>query len=451
MKVKKISLILISIMLITICFSNTIFAVTAQDNGRMKISITTEGYEESTGNGNYTSGGFDIKGYSNDGQSLIATTFENRGYNTYLNVNGISGAMDNVLDDTDESKDKIRDMLYLGTGTQRINGIDLNVETSFVNEGNVKVTYTLKNTTAVQATYSLATIADIEIDGTDHPTVTKRADGVFSAYTEDGNLQKPVEFIFYGKNMTGVTNVDRVWMGDRYDGYIFNMFMNTPDFTLQVGDDSSFCYSWINRTIGAGETKTHSVIMTIGELNPPIVTLTTTNNKIFATNDNVIIDGTVKDLDLVDTATIKYKVNGGTEITQTPNITMNGTTKNFSIDLTTLELAKNTMHSIEVWAIDSDNNISNKVSISFKITDNSTPTPTNPTNSTPTTPTSPTTPTNQEQENETNTNNGTVESNANNAKDNTPKTGMTSYVGIAAIITALSVVGIITIKKRKTN
>lgn len=148
---KRISILIITILFILI-FANVSLAVTNADNGILKVYTTTGGYE-----GSWLRG-FDIKGYVEGLRTPISSTFADYGYHVFLNVNGINGAMNGELSTTDLST-KLQSMHYTQVdGTQVIDGISLNVETSFVNNGeHIKITYTLNNTTSSDAKISLAT------------------------------------------------------------------------------------------------------------------------------------------------------------------------------------------------------------------------------------------------------------------------------------------------------
>lgn len=359
---KKISILIVTILLVLLLASNFSFAVTAADNGKLKVYTTTGGYEGSWLNG------FDIQGYVEGLERPISSTFSNDGYHVFLNVNGKNGAMEGDLTGNDINT-QLQNMHYKEVGgTQVIDGISLNVSTSFVNNGeHIKITYTLKNTTSANAKISLATTADVQIDGDDSATITRldNGNGVL-LYTLDGDYsQKPVQFAFYGKGVSGTTAIDSLWIGGWYNGYFKHMFNNNPTVTKVENDDSAFTFAWLNRDIAAGATQTYSVLMEVGEMNMPTIELTTPNNATLYA-DEAIIKGIVKDSDLIDTATIHYILDNGTEQTLAP-INMDGTAKNFSIDLTSLNLAVGSTHTIKVWATDNLDTKSNEETITFTI------------------------------------------------------------------------------------
>ncbi len=362
---KKISIFLIAVLMLLL-IATPAFAVTAADNGKLKVYTTSGGLEASWLKG------FDIKGHvqkaGSNADTLISSTYSDDGYHVFLNVNGANGVMAGELSTTDLQQ-KLENMHYKQVdGTQVINGIQLGVTTSFINGGkHIKIVYNLKNTTATAAKISLATAADVEIDGDDHATITRldNGNGVL-LYTDDGSCSdKPVQFAFYGKGVSGTTAIDSLWIGSWGNSYFTNMFNNNPTVSKVENRDSAFAFAWLNRDIAAGATQTYSVLMEVGDVNIPTLELTTPNNsKLYY--DEAIIEGIVRDGDLIDTATIHYKVDNGTEQTL-PAIAMNGTAKNFSIDLTSLNLTVGSTHTIKVWATDRLNTKSNEEEISFTI------------------------------------------------------------------------------------
>ena len=362
---KKISIFLIAVLMLLL-IATPVLAVTAADNGKLKVYTTNSGFE-----GSWLKG-FDIQGYvkkavTNE-NTLISSTFSDDGYHVFLNVNGKNGVMNGVLSSTN-LVDNIKNMLYTNVaGTQVIDGVELGVTTAFVNDGkHIKITYNLKNTTTATAKISLATTADVQIDGDDKATITRldNGNGVL-LYTDNGDeSNKPVQFAFYGKGVSGTTAIDSLWIGNWSYSYFMNMFDNNPAVSKVENKDSAFAFAWLNRDIAAGATQTYSVLMEVGDVKMPTLELTTPNNsKLYY--DEAIIKGIVRDGDLIDTATIHYKVDNGTEQTL-PAIAMNGAGKNFSIDLTSLNLAIGTTHTIKVWATDHLNMKSNEEEITFKI------------------------------------------------------------------------------------
>lgn len=268
-------------------------------------------------------------------------------------------------------KEKAQSMQYTevnGEGWQIINGINIKVSTQFINNGEqLQIVYDLKNTTTSSATISLATAADVQIDEDDSATIERLEDGSgVRLWTKEGRTGKPVQFVFYGKDVPGTTAVDNLWIGRwGWGANIKNMFSDNSSVEKIEDTDSAFAYSWVNRTINAGETQKYTVLMEVGEINIPNTGITLDNNTKFYYKD-VKINGTVIDKDLKDKITVHYVVDG-TEYTL-PVMSTTGTAKDFTLDLTSLNLAAVTPHTLKVWATDSTDCESNVEERTFTIT-----------------------------------------------------------------------------------
>lgn len=359
MKLKKI-MILIFILIILIPIST--YAVTEKDNGKIKISpVIKQNFE-----GSWIKG-LDIKGYTAKEKELISSTHNNLGYHVFLNVNGKYGEMNGKYT---LGKEKMKDMHYKevqNDAVQNIEGIELLVSTQYLNDGRqVQIIYTLKNTTKDTATISLGTSADIEIDGDDKATIEKLNNGeTLKLYTEKGETKKKVQFILYGKNTGEVTNIDNLWIGNWSDYYLSHIFDNNPNVKKIENKDSALTFSWVNKEIKAGETKKYSVVMEIGEQNVPSVEIQLENNaKLYYTN--AIIKGVVEDKDLKDIVSIHYSVDNK-EYTLPP-ISTKGQAREFSLDLTKLNLSAEQSHTLKIWAEDSTNSKSKIEERNFMIT-----------------------------------------------------------------------------------
>lgn len=357
------------LLLITMIIVTPVFAITEMDNGIMKVYTTSGGMELDGLKG------FDIQGYittdeATNEKALISSTFSNDGYHTFLNVNGINGEMNGVLT-AEEWKTNAQAMQYTeveGEGWQTINGINMKLSTQFINSGEqLQIVYTLKNTTSSSAQISLSTVADVQIDDDDSATIERLEDGSgVRLWTKEGNTEKPVQFVFFGKDVTGTTDIDNLWIGSWGRGaHIQNMFSDNSDVQKIENRDSAFSYSWVNRTIKAGETQTYSVLMEVGEINIPNTGIRLDDNTKFYYTD-VKINGTVIDKDLKDKITIHYVVDG-TEYTL-PEMSTTGTNKDFILDLTSLNLSAGTEHTLKVWATDSADCESNVEERTFTVT-----------------------------------------------------------------------------------
>lgn len=317
-KSKIICALLIVAMLLSYC-SFTFAVVVDNDNGKMKY------YKKS-----YSA--FDVKGYVNN--ALQSTTFMDSGYESKLKV------------DNNEAED----MNFYENQEQVINGIAWDIECSFINNGRyVKIAYTLTNNNASTSTISLGTYADVQIAGNDRATIERfeNSNGL-RLYDDETNIQ----FSFYGKSVAGTTDVDNLWIGE-YPYEEDNCFNHNTIDKIQE-EDSAFAFSWVNRTIEPGETKKYSVIIGMGEVsNAPKIELDQNQGRCFS-QDSVVINGTISDLDANSKATLYYTIDDGEENTL-DEATLTNNKLDFTLDLTSQNLSVGT-HKIELWAIDESGN-----------------------------------------------------------------------------------------------
>ena len=318
-KSKIIYALLVIAMLLSYC-SFTFAAIVDEDNGKMKY------YKEG-------SDAFDVKGYVNG--VLQSTTFSDGGYHAKLKV-------DNNEEETLYFKEDIT--------KQVVNGIAWDIECSFINNGRyVKVIYTLTNNNATTSTISLGGYADVQIAGDDYATLQRfeNSNGI-KLYNEEKNIQ----FSFYGKSVAGTTDIDNLWLGT-YPYEEDNCFSNNTTNEIKK-EDSAFAYSWINRTIEPGDTKKYSVIIGIGEVsNAPKIELDANQGRCFS-QDSVVINGTITDLDTNSKASLYYTIDNGVE----KNLQETALSNNklpFALDLTSENLSVGT-HEIKLWAIDESGN-----------------------------------------------------------------------------------------------
>lgn len=310
-----------------------------QDNGKMWFSTTAD----------YT---FNVKGYYNN--NLLQTTYADRGYQTYLKVDGVETALSGFVNN--------------GT-TINVNGIDVTQNLSMVSGGNyVKIEYVLKNTTNVAKTISLASGADIMIDRNDHAPIYKLEGEKGLRMTDGGNSQ----FIFIGRNSYGVTDVDTFWFG-YYSDWRSNKYNHYAGNSI-TGIDSGMAWSWKNRTIQPGETQKYSVLIGIGELNnPPTLNLNTNLKNIYYTGEYVPISGTVNDTDMNDIVYIRYAIDDGAEIQIPGSYKPNGVPKSFNSGFTIPSNLPAGVHNLKVWAVDDKGNMSNPATINFTVAKDTVP------------------------------------------------------------------------------
>lgn len=411
---KKLKIILgIYIFLMISLITTQIFAVTEKDNGILKIyNANSQRYGLA----------FDIEGYSNG--KLIQTTWGNN-----EKESGMSGYMTYMKVDNNAAQ---KYTTYTGNMTQSINGVDLKVDADFANDGKyAKIIYTVTNKNSNDSKISLGTCADVQIGDNDKATVERLTDNKgLKMYSSTENLQ----FNFYGKSVQGVTNIDNLWIGKwednwyREDGYIEKnvVFANNTNTKIE-NTDSSFSYSWVDRTIKAGSTQTFSVLIGVGQINySPELEVTTQNNANINVN-LVKITGKIKDQDANDTVNLYYSIDNGKEVKDSKTYSPKGTSENFELDLTSNNLSLGN-HVIKLWAIDSEGNPSDVITRNITIVKENEKNNNTITN--------------------TNTNNNTITNTNNNLKDNTvakneiPKTGKdVDLIGIILLVIIIGIAG----------
>lgn len=190
-------------------------------------------------------------------------TYSSTGYFTYLKVGGepiqlsdLSG--ENQIEDT---------------------GLKVGLDCSIVGANGqiVKATYTVTNESDEEKEFSLGSGADVQIGNDDNAPIAKltvgedkKHVGLFMTSTQvldqdsQGNY---ASLAFICQNNGMVTDVDTLWYG-YYNYYSTeeNMFGGTVKDTEFTDEDSGMSYSWMNRTIGAGETKVYRVLFGIGDI-----------------------------------------------------------------------------------------------------------------------------------------------------------------------------------------
>ena len=337
-KQMKIFYALIIVFGILLNFNFSLANVTDADNGKMKY------YVES-------SQAFDIKGYVNG--ALQSTTFSDNGYRAWLKV-----------DDNESAQMYVQE----NSNTEHvINGVAYDITCSFVNEGRyVKILYTLTNNNENTVTISLGVCADVQIASNDRATVERYENSKgLKLYDNESNIQ----FNFYGKSVAGTTNIDHLWIGT-YPYHDDNVFNNNDTTTIE-DQDSAFAFSWINRTIEAGDTKTYSVVIGLGEVNnAPNIELDENLGRCFS-QDDVVITGTISDQDN-GKATLYYTIDNGEE----HNLEQQTLTNNkvdFELDLSSQNLSLG-IHNIKLWALDDQGNPSEILQKEILITNLKAPT-----------------------------------------------------------------------------
>ena len=121
-------------------------------------------------------------------------------------------------------------------------------------QNHIKTTYTVTNNTTTEQTIGISVHADIQIGSNDSAPIYANNTGFRMT---DGTYT----FYVYLKNMTEVDDVDTIWYG-RYSERTNHLWDSTTA-TSVTGIDSGMAFSWNNRKIQPGETKTYSFIFDV--------------------------------------------------------------------------------------------------------------------------------------------------------------------------------------------
>ena len=271
---------------------------------------------------------YNIKGYVNG--ELHSTTFADGGYPAVLKV--------------DKNKEVLLDEEKI------INGIEWDVECSFINNGRyVKNTYILTNKENVAKTVSLGVFVDVQIGENDYAMVERFNNNTgLRLFDEENNIQ----FSFYCKDVIGTTNIDYLWIGE-YPDYYGHYFDNNNIQQIR-GSDSAFTYSWMNRKIEPGSIVKYSTIIGMGEVcNAPKIELSSNQKYIFM-QDEVSINGIITDVDKNSKASLHYIIDNKKEEHLSEQELVNNKL-DFNLDLKSRNLEEGN-HNIKLWAIDESGN-----------------------------------------------------------------------------------------------
>lgn len=253
MKRKLLAWVLAAIMVLAMLPVNSLAAnapsgYTTNENGIMAYSYKTDS--------------FDIKGYFNN--SWKSTTYSDAGFVTYIKQTAVSKVSPKTL----------------AQGGCALDGLNTAIDIEFVNAGKtLKITYTVENTGTDTKVFSLGTGADIKIGSDDSALITAFDDGtgfkMVSGRDSDKNSNgEYAQFNFFGKEYQGVTDVSDFWYGaysSNDSGNGSHWASNASTAVFYGNDkresrafDSAASWHWANQSIGAGATKTYSILIGIG-------------------------------------------------------------------------------------------------------------------------------------------------------------------------------------------
>lgn len=291
------------------------------------------------------SGNFNVWGQ--DGSIRIRTTFSDGGYGTVFKVDGTT---------TNLSK----------CSPATLNGCTITTTLTSISNGRyVKIEYNVTNNSSTSHVIGIATHADTQINQNDRATISRIPDGR-GIQMSDGTYT----FYLLLSNSYGVTNVDNVWYG-QYSNRSSHHWDNTIMTGTVSGIDSGLTFGWDNRTIAPGQTLTLSAVNGIGTLNsPPTLNAQIQNPQgSYLPNDRVSFSGTVSDPD-GDRMNIKWSLDNGAENTLSGTYTSG---QSFSQTITLPSVLSPGQHKLQIWAMDSEGNMSMAKELSFNVINDTTP------------------------------------------------------------------------------
>ena len=284
---------------------------------------------------------FDINGYANN--EWKSTTFNNIGYFTVLKVNNNAPKL-------------------VEFNNAVLHNIQSDINTEFVYDGNyVKLEYVLKNIGSEASKISLGCFADIQIGENDCATVERIGDNVGIKMTDP---REDLQYVFYGRNNEYVTDIDRLWVG------LFpeeeTHFFNQNNINYIERNDTSYTFSWIDRTIEPGDTQKYSVLIGVGKFSSvPVVEFDKEQENNFNKND-VKINIDIRDNDEDGMGSLKYFIDDSDAEEEMKYDSLVDGKKRLAIDLgeKNLNVGK---HHIKAYAVDSQGNMSNIIEKDFYI------------------------------------------------------------------------------------
>ena len=132
-------------------------------------------------------------------------------------------------------------------GSNTISGVIIKSEV-FIDDSNRTVAkFTVTNTNSVDKKVAIALGADTMINGCDKHASVVNAQGI--KMTGSG-----VDFQLYGRNTTGVTDMDSFWVGT-YSSYPSNLYTMIDGGSISSSIDAGMAASWHDRRIIAGTSQ----------------------------------------------------------------------------------------------------------------------------------------------------------------------------------------------------
>lgn len=331
--------------------------------------------------------------YTTDANNKLAYSY--RTYSAFHTGSGSAKSID-VISNYKTSQDAADNWIrtaYSNSGfrvSSATTGLDVTPSANFLFNGNyVQVVFTATAEEDVE-NGMIGIFYDVQIadnDSAELKAIRSNGRTIGFEMTDDhiDCSSKDAKLSIFFREMPGVTDVDTYWFGDYGDGSksSFISMEDTSGTALYTsfygqyylkdennnligykGSDSSMNFTWRNINLQAGETKTFSIIIGVGNAKSEAPVITSVEK----VDDNYIVNGTqAGDFEKINFG-VYYKINNGETGGSTAPITWNGDnfTTTIPVDLTSLEPGT---HSITFNAINNYGLISNNVSRPIIISD----------------------------------------------------------------------------------
>lgn len=194
----------------------------------------------------------DVRGWDESG--LIQTTFSDGGYFTFIK----EVTEENAKDITTETSKRLKFSENGVSDTSKNGAFTVTPNIKFSENGMFAIiSYTVKNVTDHENTFSLGVNCDVDIDG-DDGAIVKVINSGLSMTSDRGKT-----YYLICNNVEGITDADAMWFGQfcSRDEFLYSDYQAIES----TGYDSELAVSWQNRKLAAGEEVTITFELGIGD------------------------------------------------------------------------------------------------------------------------------------------------------------------------------------------
>ena len=187
---------------------------------------------------------YDIRGVIND-NTEISTSYDNDGYNVYFKVG--------------DNEELVRE--YISGETKTNDGVELKITATPAGDNKcVNVVYNVKNVSAEEKQFAIATTADVNLADNDCATMYKDETSIVQI-TQDKNEYDSEYDIDYSESYGTQVKVSfspvatTTWIGF-YDDAYYKKYVNgeVTSYTYDDDDDTGFAFSWSGKLAPGNET-----------------------------------------------------------------------------------------------------------------------------------------------------------------------------------------------------